>query len=148
MPSIFNPQVRGAILDRVSRLTPDRKPVWGRFTAPEMVCHVSCDLRQGLGELDAGPPSGRFTRFPLNWLVIHVVRWPKGKGQSPPEFLATRPTAWAADVSRLRDLIDRFAARGPAAAWPPSRVFGRISGRSWGVMEHKHLDHHLRQFGV
>lgn len=148
MPSLFDPQVRTEILDRISRLTPERKPVWGRFTAPEMVCHVSCDLRQGLGELDAGPPSGRFARFPVNWLVIHLLRWPRGKGQSPPEFLATRPTAWPADVSRLRDLVERFAARGPAAAWPPSRAFGRISGQSWGVMQHKHLDHHLRQFGV
>ena len=127
MPSIFDPQVRTAIVDRISRLTPERKPVWGRFTAPEMVCHISCDLRQGLGELDAGP---------------------QGKGKSPPEFLATRPTTWAADVGRLRELIQRFGARGPAAAWPASRVFGSISGPSWGVMEYKHLDHHLRQFGV
>jgi hypothetical protein len=27
-------------------------------------------------------------------------------------------------------------------------VFGRISGRSWGALQYKHLDHHLRQFGV
>jgi hypothetical protein len=148
MPSLFDAQIRVAILERISRLTADRKPVWGRFTAPEMVCHVSCDLRQGLGELDAGPPSGPVAHFPLNWLAIHVIPWPRGKGRSPPEFLATRPTTWAADVSRLRDLIERFAARGAGAVWPPSRVFGRISGSSWGVMLHKHLDHHLRQFGV
>ena len=148
MPSLFDPQACNAILDRISRLTPDRKPIWGRFTAPEMVCHISCDLRHGLGELDAGPPSGRFARFPLNWLIIHVVPWPRGKGKSPPEFLATRPTTWSADVDRLRDLVQRFAARGPDAPWPPSRVFGRISGGSWGVVVHKHLEHHLRQFGV
>ena len=148
MLSIFDSLVRAAILDRISRLTPERKPVWGRFTAPEMVCHISCDLRQGLGELEAGPPSGPLARFPLNWLAIHVLPWPKGKGKSPPEFLGTRPTTWAADVGRLRELIQRFGARGPAAAWPASRVFGSISGPSWGVMEYKHLDHHLRQFGV
>src|SRR5215471_4217771 len=148
MPSLFDPRERRAVLDRISRLTPDRKPLWGRFTAPEMVCHVSCDLRQGLGELDAGPPSGPLVRFPLNLLAIHVMPWPKGKGKSPPEFLSTRPTTWQADVNRLRDLIERFSARGPSVSWPASRVFGRISGKSWGVMEHKHLDHHLRQFGV
>ena len=71
MPSIFDPQVRASLLDRISRLTPERTPVWGRFTAPEMVCHVSSGLRQGLGELDAGPPSGPFSRFPMNWLGIH-----------------------------------------------------------------------------
>jgi hypothetical protein len=148
MPSLFDHKTRDAILDRIGRLTSDRKPLWGRFTAPEMVCHVSCDLRQGLGELVTAAPSGPLSHAPLNWLAIHVIPWPKGKGRSPPEFLATRPTTWQADVSRLRDLIRRSADRGPEARWPPSRVFGRISGRSWGVMLHKHLDHHLRQFGV
>jgi len=148
MPSLFDPAVRESVLDRISRLTAERNPIWGKFTAPEMVCHVSCDLRQALGELDAGPPSGPLARFPMNRLAIHVIPWPRGRGKSPPEFLATRPTTWTSDVNRLRDLIGRFSARGPAAPWPPSRVFGRISGNSWGVMEHKHLDHHLRQFGV
>ncbi len=148
MPSLFDASVRRSILDRISRLRPDAHPLWGRFTAAEMVCHMSCDLRQGLGELDAGPPAGPLTRFPLNWVAIHVLTWPKGKGKSPPEFLATRPTTWEADVNRLRDLVERFGARGATAAWPASKVFGRISGPSWGVMEHKHLDHHLRQFGV
>ena len=148
MPSLFDLRARTEIVDRISRLTPEREPVWGRFSAPEMICHVSCDLRQSLGELDAGPPSGPVAWFPMNWLAIHVIRWPKGKGKSPPEFLATLPTTWAEDVNRLRDLVERFAARGARAAWPPSRVFGSISGASWGVMEYKHLDHHLRQFGV
>ncbi|HEX9216553.1 MAG TPA: hypothetical protein VF864_06200 [Gemmatimonadales bacterium] len=148
MPSLFDPTARDAVLERVGGLTPDRKALWGRFTAPEMVCHVSCGLRQGLGELETAPPAGPLAYAPLNWLLIHVLPWPKGRGRSPPEFLATRPTTWQADVSRLRDLIRRFADRGPAAAWPASRVFGRISGRSWGVLQHKHLDHHLRQFGV
>jgi hypothetical protein len=148
MGSLFDHADRAAILGRVARLTPERQPLWGRFTAPEMVCHVSSGLRQGLGELETGPPTGPLSRAPLNWLVIHVIPWPKGKAQSPPEFLTTRPTTWKADVDRLRDLIERFAARGPNATWPPSRVFGRISGPSWGVLQHKHLDHHLRQFGV
>lgn len=148
MPSLFDPYARGLILDRISQLTPDRKPSWGRFTVSEMVCHVSSALRQGLGELAAGRPSGPMTRFPLNWLVIHVLPWPKGKGKSPPEFLTTRPTTWTADVGGLRDLVQRFGARGPSATWPTSSAFGAISGRSWGVLQHKHLDYHLRQFGV
>src|SRR6266581_4072559 len=82
MPSLFDPKTRDAILDRIGRLAPDRKPLWGRFTAPEMVCHVSCDLRQGLGELETGPPAGPLAHSPFNWLAIHVVPWPKGKGRS------------------------------------------------------------------
>src|SRR4030081_2708898 len=100
MPSLFDPQVRTIIIDRISRLTAEREPGWGRFTASEMVCHVSSGLREGLGEMEAGPPSGPLARFPLNWLMIHVLPWPKGEGQRPPEFLATPPTTGGAGVRR------------------------------------------------
>lgn len=148
MGTLFDPRDRAAILARIAALTPERRPRWGRFTAPEMVCHLCCALRQGMREYDAGPPRGALARWPLNWLLIHAIPWPQGRGKSPPEFLAVRPTAWQADVDTLRDLVDRFGARGPDAAWPPSPVFGTISGRSWGVLQHKHRDHHLRQFGA
>jgi hypothetical protein len=97
MGSIFDTRDRDSILDRIGQLAPDRRPLWGRFTAPEMVCHVSSGMRQGLGELEAAPPNGPMARFPLNWLVIHVIPWPKGKAQSPPELLTTRPTTWQSD---------------------------------------------------
>jgi hypothetical protein len=148
MPSLFDPAVRDTVLARIGRLSPTLKPLWGRFTPPEMVCHVSCELREGVGEVETRPRSGLLAHAPVNWFAIHVMPWPKGAGKSPSEWLATRPTTWDADVARLRDLIHRFVARGRAAAWPPNRVFGRISGRSWGVLAHKHLDYHLRQFGV
>jgi hypothetical protein len=28
------------------------------------------------------------------------------------------------------------------------QILDRLKGDEWGVMMHKHLDHHLRQFGV
>jgi hypothetical protein len=148
MGTLFDSRDRAAILGRIDRLAADRRPLWGRFTAPEMVCHVSTGLRQGLSEVDLGPPVGPLNRPPINWLLIHLLPWPKGKAQAPPEMLATRPTTWTSDVAALRDLVERFGARGPGGNWPESKVFGRISGRSWGVLQHKHLDHHLRQFGV
>ena len=148
MGTLFDARDRAHVLDRIGALGADRRPLWGRFSAPEMVCHVSCGLRQGLGEYDAGPPAGPLRYAPLNWLLIHVLPWPKGKAKSPPEFLTVRPTTWDADVGALRTLVERFGARGPDAVWPSSKVFGRISGRSWGALQYKHLDHHLRQFGV
>ena len=148
MGTLFEPADRERMLERLARLAPDRRPLWGRFTAPQMVCHLSCSFRQSLGELESGPPRGPLSHAPINWLVIHVIPWPKAKAKSPPEFLATTPTTWDADVNALRELIRRFGERGRDASWPPSRVFGRISGASWGVLHHKHLDHHFRQFGV
>ena len=148
MGTLFDAHDRGALLARLSRLTPDARPVWGRFTPTEMVCHVSSGIRQGLGEVDLGPPRGLLTRWPLNWLAINVAPFPK-HAPAAPEMLG-RPSAgtWEADLAELRGAVGRFAARGAGAPWPPSRVFGRISGRTWGVLQYRHLDHHLRQFGL
>jgi hypothetical protein len=118
------------------------------MTAPEMVAHLIAALRAALGDLPIGPPRGPWSRPPLNWLVIYVLPWPKGKTQSPPELLNARPTTWAADGQTLRSLLLQCGERGPRGAWPLSAAFGRLSGRAWGVMMRKHLDHHLRQFGV
>jgi hypothetical protein len=117
------------------------------MTAPQMVCHVSEQMRQALGEMQAQPVSGPLAHLPLNWLVIHLLPWPKGRAASPPEFLQRSPE-WEHDLAELKRLVNAFSARGDAAQWPPSPVFGRISGRSWGVLTYRHLDHHLRQFGV
>ena len=147
MGTLFDPRDRQQILDRLDRLAEDARPRWGRFSASAMVCHVTTGVGQGLGEIDLGPPRGPLTRWPLNWLLIHLVPFPRG-ATAAPEMLARAPTTWREDVAILRSMIERFGARDPNAPWPASRVFGRISGRSWGVLQYKHLDHHLRQFDV
>jgi hypothetical protein len=33
-------------------------------------------------------------------------------------------------------------------AAPEHPAFGRLSGRAWGALVYRHMDHHLRQFGL
>ena len=148
MKTLFDPQVCASVIERFDRLAPEQQSLWGRMTAPQMVCHVADQLRNALGELDVRPMRTPLAYPPVNWLLIHWVPWPKGRAKSPPEFLARRPVTWDEDLAALRSLIRRFSERGPHASWPESPVFGRISGKSWGVLAFKHLDHHLRQFSV
>ena len=147
MGTLFEAGDREAILGRLSRLRPDARPKWGSFTPSEMVCHVTSGIRQGLSEVDLGEPRGPLARWPLNWLLIHVIPFPRN-APAAPEMLGRPSAGWSEDLEILRRSIERFGARGPGGTWPPSRVFGRISGSSWGVLQYKHLDHHLRQFGL
>jgi hypothetical protein len=128
MRTLFDAAARDEILARLDRLSPESRPRWGTFTAPRMVCHVADQLRHGVGEMEAEPVRSPLARAPLNWLVIHVVPWPKGGAKSPPEFLRRAPETWAADLSDCKRLVHAFHERGPAAAWPASPVFGRIPG--------------------
>jgi hypothetical protein len=147
MGTLFDARDRQSILGRLTRLTANARPQWGRFTPAQMVCHVTTGVGQGLGAIDLGPPRGPLTHWPLNWLLIHVIPFPRG-AKAAPEMFARIPTTWDEDMATLRAMIERYAEQDPDREWPASRVFGRISGRSWGVLQYRHLDHHLRQFGL
>lgn len=148
MATIFDPQACNSLLQRVSMLTADRPAQWGRMTAPQMICHLTASLPTSADGPQATASPSALSRFPFNWIVIHLLPWPKGKVESPPEFLLLAPTNWDADLARLCAALEGVAARGPGGAWPSSPVFGRIGGRTWGALLGKHFDHHLRQFGV
>jgi hypothetical protein len=45
--------------------------------------------------------------------------------------------------------IDRFANQGAACCSQHAHpFFGPLKPRQWAILMYKHLDHHLRQFGV
>ena len=45
------PLTRRELLERLSRLTADARPRWGRMTAPQMLTHVNDQFRMALGDL-------------------------------------------------------------------------------------------------
>jgi len=147
MPTLFDPSARAQIISRVSRLTPDRQPLWGRMNAGQVQTHLADQLRSGLGDLACRSKGGPFRYFPLRELIIYLLPWPKGVPTAP-ELLSTTPAEFAGDQKALTQLIERFGARKPGEPWGEHPAFGRISRRAWGVLAWRHLDHHLRQFGL
>jgi hypothetical protein len=146
MPTIRSLSDRAAILARLDRLTPDTRPQWGTLTAPRLLCHLADQLRMGLGDLPAQSRASFLTTTVLKWLVVYSpLKTPPGKVQTLPEMLTTSPTTWTADLATCRTLIERLST---ASAAPPHPTFGRLSPEGWGRLAWKHLDHHLRQFGV
>ena len=56
---------------------------------------------------------------------------------------------FAAEQRRLLDWVDRFSSGGPEQCTThPHCFFGPITPFEWATMGYKHLDHHLKQFGV
>jgi hypothetical protein len=83
----------------------------------------------------------------VRYLAIYVIPWPKG-AKTAPEMLARVPEAWAFDVAALKALLERAAANGRAGTWAQHPLFGRLSADDWGALIHRHVHHHLTQFGV
>jgi hypothetical protein len=62
----------------------------------------------------------------------------QGRGGTP-------PAEWEHDIADLLRLIDALAERQAFGVHP---TFGKMNQRDWLAWGYRHLDHHLRQFGV
>lgn len=146
MATILDPEHRDTLLARFRRLTPDRRPLWGTMNAPKMVCHLSDQLRVALGDLETTDQGSFLTRTLVKWLVLHTpLPTPKGKIRTAPEMLTAEPSSWAEDTRAFETLVARFV---DAKEVAPHPAFGALSHRQWGALAARHVDHHLRQFGV
>jgi hypothetical protein len=148
MLTIFDPTVRSALLARVDQLTPDARPRWGKMNVGQMVSHLDASLRMAAGELVCKPRGGPLSFPMLRWLIIYKLPFPKG-APTAPELLAATPAAdIAEDRAALRARMEQIAAKGPNGDFPRHPAFGVMPGEMWGVLIHRHVDHHLKQFGV
>lgn len=146
MKLLHNAGVRNALRHRIESLRPDTQRTWGRMTVDQMLWHVNTVLAESLGEYTPSPQKAPIPRAMLRWLVLNVP-WPRG-ARTRPDLVAARHHDFAAEKLKLLDAIERFAHRDLNGVWPRSAGFGAMTGTHWSRLHAKHLDHHLRQFGV
>lgn len=146
--TVFDAEARAALIQRAMRVQTGMKPNWGQFNAVKMLRHVGAGVEMALGELKVPPKKGPMRNAFVRWLVIDSpMPVPKSVPTAPE--LISQPTAGVEEEqARLRAALERFAARGQEGDWAEHPAFGRLDGRQWGKLTWKHIDHHLKQFGV
>ena len=141
------------LLRRLERLTPDSTRRWGTLTAQEMLCHLGDATAMVLLDRPRVTPVPNHPRR-VRWALglWSPLRWPHALPTSPhynPHTLGTKPTAFAHDLARAVDGLQRLAAATPGARLEPAHgFFGSMSTRDWQRWAWKHTEHHLRQFGL
>lgn len=150
MRNLFDVVRVGEVKQRIARLRPDSARRWGTMNAPQMAAHCSAGLELALG--DRLPPRLFFGTI-AGWLIKPLVLGndkPMRRNSPTVEGLVvTDDRDLRTERERLCGLIDRFAAAGPAGCTThPHSFFGRLTPDEWAILMYKHLDHHLRQFGV
>jgi len=149
VPSIIDPAARQGIDARLDALTPEHCGAWGRLTVGGMVCHCYDAVRTAMGE-NPSKLLGNFgpLRPVLALLMIDVLPWPKGKAKTVREMLSTAEGDLAGDVERLKQTFGQVAERGAQESWGVHPLFGSLSRAQWGRLIWRHVDYHLKQFGV
>ncbi|MGD9903587.1 MAG: DUF1569 domain-containing protein [Vicinamibacterales bacterium] len=147
MASIWDPAARADLARRAALLTPAHTARWGRLSVAAMVAHLNDAARMALGELTVATKAPPFLRLrPVRALFVHVLPMPRS-APTAPELLARSSDAdLDAELAAFAALLERLAIATTLA--PTHPAFGPMTREDWGVLAHKHTDHHLRQFGV
>jgi hypothetical protein len=150
MRNLYEPSDAQQVKERLARLQTDTERQWGTMNSAQAVAHCALSLEWAVG--DRIPP-----RMALASILGRIIK-PKVLGDDKP-IRRNSPTAkdlviqdqrnLGVERDRLSGLIDRFVAAGPTGCTThPHSFFGRMTPDEWAILMYKHLDHHLRQFGV
>jgi len=150
MKNLFEAARVEEVKQRIAQMRPDSQRQWGKMNPAQALEHCSRGMEMALG--DKNLPRAMVGRI-MGWMVK-----PKVMANDEPlrrnsptmkELVVQDEPDLGTERTRLCGLIDRFAAAGPAGCTThPHAFFGRLTPDEWAILMYKHLDHHLRQFGV
>ena len=148
---LFQPQVNQDILHRIQQLMPETQRKWGKMEVSQMMSHVSQLLELALGDR-IEPLSNRFIlkiARPFIKKMVFSDKPYKPNLPTGPSFIVANPKVFETEQKRLLVLVERFGAVGEAGITKhPHPAFGVLTPAEWSLSQWKHLDHHLKQFGV
>ena len=147
MKSFFENTVYSEISTRINHLKEDTQAQWGKMTPGQMLHHCQMPLNIILEKEDYGVKP--------NWLINLLFKksmysdklWRKNMPTAP-GFKITDDKNFEAEKTQILALLDELNNLKHREDWQPHPAFGKLTKDQWGKMQYKHLDHHLRQFGV
>lgn len=148
MGSILNQNDREVIGARLRSLSDSSTARWGKMSVTRMLHHLRLSARMAVGELEV--PSGNkrvFQVFPLKHLILYVLPFPKG-APTAPALIPETTASFEEERAALLALLDQIGAGPRDGTGPAHPLFGPLTWREWGTVTHKHVDHHLKQFGA
>jgi hypothetical protein len=149
MKSLFEPHVFNELITRIEKLTPGTKPLWGKMSVAQMVTHAQVPFKVAFNEL-------KLKRGLIGILFGGIA---KKKLAGPDPFQRNLPTdknfiirhqpEFENEKANLIAVVKKFSHGGPGdITKEPHPFFGKLTSQEWDNLMYKHLDHHLRQFGV
>lgn len=150
MKNIFKPEITTEVINRINKLTPTSKPLWGKMTASQMLAH--CSVSYEMVYENKHPKPNPFMKFILKLLIKNTVvgeKPYKKNSQTAPAFIINDERNFEPEKARLISYLQKTQELGETHFDNrESLSFGKLTKAEWNNMFYKHIDHHLSQFGV
>lgn len=147
MENIFDINTFNAVQSRINKLSDESHPQWGKMTAGQMMHHCQGPLNIILQKEDYGVKPNWFVNLLFKKSMYSDKLWKKNL-PTLKAFRESKPKDLAQERSHLMELLDELGKQRDREDWQDHPAFGKLTKEQWGKMQYKHLDHHLRQFGV
>ncbi|TDU34260.1 uncharacterized protein DUF1569 [Gelidibacter sediminis] len=150
MQTLFDQKVHQDVLKRVHMLTESATPKWGKMNVSQMVKHCQLPLLVAIGKMELTEKINPIKKLALKLykpIMYNDKPWPESV-TTPKDFVVNGAYNFEEEKAQLIRTINEFHAKALNMHWPKHPYFGNFSTDQWGKMQYKHLDHHLRQFGV
>ncbi|GHC49190.1 DUF1569 domain-containing protein [Ulvibacter litoralis] len=147
MKSIFEADSYKEIRDRLNNLSENSKREWGKMSHGQMLHHCQGPLNIMLEKTDYGMKPNWFVKLFFKKMMYNDK--PFGKNMPTAKFLKeSAPKDFKQEKATIESLLEEANAQRDKTDWKPHPGFGYYTAQQWGKIQYKHLDHHLRQFGV
>lgn len=147
MKSIFDESTLHEVEERFSKLRPDSEPLWGKMSVGQMLWHCQVFVKDAIKNKKYTKKGNPLLRWFFKKSMYSDKLWRKNLPTTP-IAKAKEDKEFEVEYNRLQELIKQLYILKDREKWNPHPFFGDFTPEQWGKLEYKHLDHHLRQFGV
>jgi hypothetical protein len=149
MKTLFQPDAIAELIFRIDNLQPASVRQWGKMDVAQMMAHCSATLdmasgRMNLPRIFIGRLLGPFVK------PIFTNEKPFSKNSPTDKKLVISDARdFAREQEQLKAKLRQFHEGGEERCTRhPHPFFGPLTPQDWSRGMYKHIDHHLRQFGV
>lgn len=150
MKNIFDKTDTGEIIARINQLKHDSSSLWGKMTVDQMLAH--CNVTYEMIYENNPPKPNNITKLMMKLIfrggMVNEKPFKKNRPTSQ-AFIIKNRKVFEDEKQRLIYYINKTLVLGETIFNDKESIsFGRLSSQEWNNMLYKHLDHHLKQFGV
>jgi hypothetical protein len=148
MKNLFQADAVREVITRIEQLNSSSQPQWGKMDVAQMMAHCSTTMDMASGKFAA-------KRMLIGRIIGPRVRHimsddsPMRRNSPTVKELKVSGSDFAQEHERLKQSVRQFHDGGESQCTRhPHPFFGDLTPLEWSAGMYKHLDHHLKQFGV
>ena len=149
MKNLFERDAVDEVIARVDKLRPATQRQWGKMDVAQMMAHCSAALDMASGRVN--PPRILLGRVigPIFKSVYTNEKPLSRNSPTDPKLVVSDQRDFLREQEQLKLKLQQFHDGGERQCTRhPHPFFGALTTNQWSRGMYKHMDHHLRQFGV